>query len=53
MGGGGLWQLVSAVDVIDYDELSFGKLLGSGDASFDSWLMVAVVLACVLLSCSA
>lgn len=27
----GLWQLAAAVDVIDFEELSFGKLLGAGE----------------------
>jgi hypothetical protein len=26
----GLWQLAVSVDVIEYEELSFGKLLGAG-----------------------
>ena len=29
----GLWQLAAAVDVIDFEELSFGKLLGAGAIS--------------------
>jgi hypothetical protein len=35
--GGGLWQLAAAVDVIDYEELSFGKLLGAGAAGASGW----------------
>ncbi|KAL4858866.1 Mitogen-activated protein kinase kinase kinase dlk-1 [Chlorella vulgaris] len=39
--GGGLWQLAAAVDVIDYEELSFGKLLGAGaeGAVYAAWLL--------------
>lgn len=41
--GGGLWQLAAAVDVIDYEELSFGKLLGAGACV---WLVFASAPRC-------
>ncbi|EFN55353.1 hypothetical protein CHLNCDRAFT_134377 [Chlorella variabilis] len=43
--GGGLWQLAAAVDVIDYEELSFGKLLGAGaeGAVYAAWFLESPV----------
>ncbi|PRW44254.1 3-phosphoshikimate 1-carboxyvinyltransferase isoform A [Chlorella sorokiniana] len=43
--GAGLWQLAAAVDVIDFEELSFGKLLGAGaeGAVYAAWFLESPV----------
>ncbi|KAL4428326.1 hypothetical protein ABPG75_002415 [Micractinium tetrahymenae] len=44
-GGSGLWQLATAVDVIDIEELSFGKMLGAGaeGAVYAAWFLESPV----------
>lgn len=49
----GLWQLAAAVDVIDFEELSFGKLLGAGAMAGASVLGVLefIIARCMSWSC--